>query len=244
MTLKEAINIRTSRRNYDSRRISPEVQNTLIGIINAANNHPGSHIHFRLVTDDTKAFGSFRKTYGLFSGVHTYITATGRSDDIKAQQLIGYYGELMILTVTSMGLDTCWVGATYDKAHVNMSLSDDEQLYCLICIGYAKDRHSIGERLAHTMTHRQTHTADEIISCDHKIPRWFMDGVNAVLKAPSARNRLPVHFELKNGCVRAWADANGGYENIDLGIAKLHFELGADYIFYDLRENTSPTVLP
>ena len=46
-----------------------------------------------------------------------------------------------------------------------------------------------------------------------------------------------VHFSLKRGIVSAWADKNGGYENIDLGIAKLHFELGADYIFYDLRKS-------
>lgn len=237
MTLKEAINVRTSRRNYTTQAISADAKKALNTIIHEANEHPEVSLHFQLVTNQTAAFSSFRKTYGLFSGVHSYIIAAGKAGDPKTQQLIGYYGELLILKAASMGLASCWVGATYDKAHVDTVLMPGEQLYCLIAIGYARDKYSLGEKLAHSVTHRQVHHASQIMEYTGKgqIPQWFNDGIDAVLKAPSARNRLPVHFSLNKGCVRAWADSNGGYENIDLGIAKLHFELGADYIFYDLR---------
>lgn len=236
--LKKAIEQRASRRSYTSDPILQSDVSKLNAIICEANAHPGARLHFQLVTGAKKAFSSFFKTYGLFSGVHSYIIAAGPKDDPKAQQLLGYYGELLVLTAQSMGLSSCWVGATYDKSQVSIPVNADEKLYCLITLGYAREKHSMGERLARSVMHRQSHTAGEIMEYHGlgQAPGWFMDGITAVLKAPSARNKLPVHFALKQGCVSAWATPNGGYENIDLGIAKLHFELGADYIFYDLRK--------
>lgn len=237
--LKKALETRVSRRSYTSEPIPPEAVSRLNEIICGANAHPNARLHFQLVTGAVKAFSSFFKTYGLFSGVHSYIIVAGPKDDPKAQQLLGYYGELLILTAHSMGLSSCWVGATYDKSQVSVPVNAGEKLYCLITLGYAKEKHSMGERLAQSVMHRQSHTPEQIMeySGPGQAPRWFMDGISAVLKAPSARNKLPVRFSLKRGCVAAWAVPNGGYENIDLGIAKLHFELGADYIFYDLREH-------
>ena len=139
-----------------------------------------------------------------------------------------------------MGLGSCWVGATCDKSPAMSGLGPKEQVYCLITLGYAREKATVAERLIHSAISRKRPPREALIDNPDNaaLPRWFMDGIDAVRLAPSARNKLPVHFALKTGGVTAWADPNGGYENIDLGIAKLHFELGADYIFYDLRKRS------
>lgn len=256
MTLKEAIDIRHSRRSYTPKTLYGQAIEALTDIITQAN--ATENLHIQLITGGAKAFSSLLKTYGLFSGVHTYLAIVGPAGNTRAQQLLGYYGELLVLTAQTFGLSSCWVGATFDHGNARAEVRPGEKLYCLITLGYAKENTSLGERLALSMKGRP-HTAEQIMTCrsggaeraaDHHgsaaaadighnhpggAPRWFLDGIDAVLKAPSARNRLPVHFTLDHGIVTASCIPNGGYEYIDLGIARLHFEIGADYIFYDLR---------
>lgn len=275
MTLKEAIDIRHSRRSYTPKTLSGQAIEALTDIITQANTT--ENLHIQLITGGEKAFFSLLKTYGLFSGVHTYLAMVGPAGDTRAQELLGYYGELLVLTAQTFGLSSCWVGATFDHGNARAQVGPGEKLYCLITLGYARENTSLGERLAISMKGRP-HTAEQIMTCrwggthhsedtgdrygsdkTHRgedtgdddwqagdrhgsgktdrseAPRWFLDGIDAVLKAPSARNRLPVHFTLDQGIVTASCIPNGGYEYIDLGIARLHFEIGADYLFYDLR---------
>jgi hypothetical protein len=65
-------------------------------------------------------------------------------------------------------------------------------------------------------------------------PKWFQDGVAAALLAPTAVNQQKFHFEYlgtnDNNIHRVKAEKSFsliGYTKIDLGIAKLHFEIGA-----------------
>ena len=55
---------------------------------------------------------------------------------------------------------------------------------------------------------------------------WFAKGVDAALLAPTAMNQQKFRFEKKGDKVMATA-GTGFYSKIDLGIAKLHFEIGA-----------------
>ena len=78
------------------------------------------------------------------------------------------------------------------------------------------------------MTHRKTKTAEELFETDTPVPGWFKSGIAAVQKAPSAVNRQPVTFKYKNDTVTASVkDISISGMALDLGIAKLHFELGA-----------------
>lgn len=235
MTLKEAINLRHSRRSYTSEPLPAAAVASLMEVIDAANSEDGLHI--QLITNAPKAFASLRKTYGLFSGVHSYLAMVGPAGDILAQQRLGYYGELLILKALEFGLGSCWVGATFDKSCAQAQTAPGEKLYCLITLGSPKENFSLGEKLAKSIVGKHDHDAAQIMTCKGQPPLWFRQGIDAVLRAPSARNRLPVHFTLENGIVSADVQPNNGYEYIDLGIAKLHFEIGADYIFYDLRKS-------
>ena len=57
-------------------------------------------------------------------------------------------------------------------------------------------------------------------------PEWFVNGMKAVMLAPTAVNQQKFQFSLDGD--QATATTTGGfYSDIDLGIAKYHFEIGA-----------------
>ena len=59
------------------------------------------------------------------------------------------------------------------------------------------------------------------------MPDWFRRGVEAALLAPTAVNQQNFTFSLE-GENRVRAKAGWGYfTKVDLGIVKLHFEIGA-----------------
>ena len=64
-------------------------------------------------------------------------------------------------------------------------------------------------------------------------PKWFIDGVNAALLAPTAMNQQKFGFMLDGDKVIAKA-GKGILSDIDLGIVKYHFEIGADRKLFDL----------
>ena len=66
-----------------------------------------------------------------------------------AQQLIGYYGEQLVLTATAMDLAPAGSGATCDKSPAMGELDPNGQIYCLITLGYAREKASLGEKLVH-----------------------------------------------------------------------------------------------
>ena len=59
------------------------------------------------------------------------------------------------------------------------------------------------------------------------MPEWFLQGMDAVHLAPTARNLRPFVFKYKDGQVTASITIPTETAIIDLGIAKFHFELGA-----------------
>ena len=57
------------------------------------------------------------------------------------------------------------------------------------------------------------------------VPKWFINGLEAVKKAPSAVNRQPVKFIYKEGAVQAFVEDSYKFDLVDLGIAKAHFSI-------------------
>lgn len=71
-------------------------------------------------------------------------------------------------------------------------------------------------------------------------PLWFRKGIEAALLAPTAVNQQKFRFEYVSphgdGVHKVKAERGFslvGYTKIDLGIAKYHFEIGADNTNFD-----------
>lgn len=214
MNLMEAMNARHSVRQYKNKPLETEVIRVLQAEIDSCNRESGLHI--QLVTNEPKAFAGFMAHYGKFRGVTNYIAMIGKKE-AGLDEKCGYYGERLVLKAQQSGLNTCWVAMTYSKIKSAFSVEQGEKLCIVIALGYGET-----EGVAH-----KSKAFHQVAETDGQEPDWFKNGVEAALLAPTAMNQQKFKFSLKGNQVSAKA-GTGFYSGIDLGIAKYHFEIGAD----------------
>lgn len=226
--LLAAIDKRCSRRAYIEKEIEAVKIEKLQEIIKNINSESGLNIQF--YQNGKEFFNSFKSSYGMFSGISAYFALVGNKTDKHLFEKAGYYGEILVLEATGMDLGTCWIGGSYDKksCEKQIKLGADEELVAVIIVGYAKENKTLKEKIISGLAHRRTKTIQEMYTAEEKnIPDNFINGMHAVQKAPSAMNGQPVQFHYGDGTVTAKVEENPSYRKIDLGIAMLHFELGA-----------------
>lgn len=221
MTIIEAIPARHSVRKYTDRPISEEVLTALRQKVEQVN-HEG-RLHVQLITNEPKAFGGIM-AYGQFSGVRNYFVMAGpKSDDLDGR--IGYYGEQLVLLAQTLGLNTCWAGVSYNKIAGTYQLADDEKIGCYIALGYGQTQGSC----------HKIKSQSDVSNASDLTPAWFRAGIDAALLAPTAVNQQKFYIEylgMKDGgnvhkvSLRK-SFSMIGFAQMDLGIVKLHFEIGA-----------------
>lgn len=228
MTLSEAIHARRSVRKYIDKPIDPqnvEILQKKVDEVNAAGN-----LHIQLVTNEPRAFKG-KMAYGTFSGVSNYFAMVGPKADVSSSsaqgslsERIGYYGEQLVLLAQTLGLSTCWVGLTYNNIKEAYKRGEGEKLCCMIALGYGDDP---GRNL-------KRKKLEDVSRGAESAPEWFRKGVEAAILAPTAVNQQKFCFTYlgpdAQGVHRVRAERKFsliGYTHMDLGIAKLHFEIGA-----------------
>ncbi|MGM9700636.1 MAG: nitroreductase family protein [Prevotella sp.] len=228
MTLQEAISCRHSVRRYTTQPIAEAHIEALQQQIAECNRLGGLHI--QLVTNETRAFTGML-AYGKFANVANYIVMVGKKS-ADLDERIGYYGEQLVLFAQTLGLNTCWVGLSYRKTDA-YEVAANEKLACMIAIGYGETQ---------GVTHK-IKTVEQVSNADANTPAWFVAGVKAALLAPTAINQQKFSFEYlapqagDKAKVRAHKGFSMvGYTQMDLGIAKLHFELAAGKENFDWVE--------
>lgn len=217
-----AIENRVSRRKFEKEPITGWEKENIISLINQLNEASGLTMAF--MEDGSGAFGKLRKSYGLFTNVRSIILMKGKKDDKDLKEKIGYYGEDLVLSITDLGLGTCWVGGTFDKEELTIDTS--EELACVVVVGKVAEP-SIREKIVRSATHRKVKIMEERIISTQTLPQWVQDGMKAVLLAPSAKNTQKVMFKYENNTLSAQITNDYSMDLIDLGIAKKHFEVGA-----------------
>ena len=216
--LMTVINHRHSIRRYRLDPLDDERLDVLRSVIERCN--ALGHLKMELRLNDPDPFRSWLSHYGMFTHVQHYIALIGeKASDLEER--IGYYGEAVILQATALGLGTCWVAGTYDKRQSRVNLSSSDELIGVITIGFAK----------HPGSSRKTKSVVELSQSVEPMPAWFEQGMRAVQKAPTAMNQQKFQF-ITDG-TNVWAKPGlGFYTKLDLGIAKLHFEIGAGALFF------------
>lgn len=209
---------RTSIRSYQND--EPTLQFTKLKEV--IKNLNTSEYYFELY-EDSQAFGSFMKTYGLFTNVNYYIICSSKNSD-SAKESLGYYGEQLVLEATSLGLGTCWVGGTFDTHSHRLNLPPQHILQCVITIGLPEEK--LKDKLIKSLLHRKKKSL-EVLGLQKDSPLWFSEGIHAVSYAPSAINKQPYKFTLEGTNVRVHDTANASFQAIDRGIAMYHFTCGS-----------------
>ena len=220
MTIQEAIEARHSVRAFKKQTLTDDIVKMLEEKITELNIK--GQLHMQLVLNEPKAFQGTLAKYGKFRNANNYIVIAGK----KAEDLderVGYYGELLVLLAQTLGLNTCWVGLSYSKVPGTYVLEEGEKIACYIAIGYGETQ-GVGHKIK---------TVEQVSNASDITPSWFKKGVEAALLAPTAVNQQKFSFEhvgVKNNChlIRAKKGFSMiGYTQMDLGIAKYHFEIGA-----------------
>ena len=218
--MQEAIEARHSVRAYKDLPLSEEIVKLLEDELVKLNNE--GQLHIQLICNEPKAFQGTMAKYGKFRNVNNYLVMAGK----KAEDLderIGYYGEHLVLLAQTLGLNTCWVGLSYSKVPGTYVLEEGEKIACYIAIGYGETQ-GVGHKIK---------TVEQVSNASDITPSWFKKGVEAALLAPTAVNQQKFSFEYvgmsnNHHQVRAKKGFSMiGYTQMDLGIAKYHFEIGA-----------------
>ena len=218
MDLKEAIQKRHSVRKYTDQPIEETKLATLSKAIEEANAESGLNI--QLVVNEPKGFnGIFITTYGQFSGVKNYIVMAAPKGK-EWEEKVGYYGEKLVLLAQTLDLNTCWAGLTYKKIPGTFDLRNGDIVHCMIALGYGEVQ---GKQ------HPQKKSASDFFEPSGPKPEWFMSGILAAMLAPTAVNQQKFKFILHDGNKVSTKTffSMWGYTQIDLGIVKYHFEIGA-----------------
>ena len=227
MTILEAIKARHSVRAYKDQPLTKDIVITLEKKIAELNNE--GHLHMQLVVNEPKAFLGTLAKYGRFRHVKNYVVVAGQKTD-DLDERVGYYGEHLVLFAQMLGLNTCWVGLSYSKVPGTYVLDEDEKIACYIAIGYGETQ-GVGHKIK---------TVEQVSSSKNDdTPSWFRKGIEAALLAPTAVNQQKFSFEyvgMNNGRHQVHANRGFsliGYTQMDLGIAKYHFEVGAGKDHFD-----------
>lgn len=212
MTLEEAIQNRHAVRAYTDKKIEGEVKDELEKLIEEVNKE--NDIHLQLVTDEPECFKASKPHYGNFVNCRNYIALVSKPDMDTA---LGYGGEQVVLKAQMLGLNTCWVVLTYDKAHYEVK--EGEKLRGVIALGYGQS-----QGVAH-----KSKPIEKVVADTSNMPDWFRKGVEMALLAPTAMNQQKFRFTLKEGnkVLLEPTFSIVGNTKLDLGIVKYHFEVGA-----------------
>ena len=226
MTLQEAIEARHSVRAYKNEPLAANVVKVLEEQM-AMLNHEGN-LHMQLILNEPKAFQGTMAKYGKFRNANNYIVMAGKKAD-DLDERIGYYGEHIVLLAQTLGLNTCWVGLSYSKVPGTYVLEEGEKIACYIAIGYGETQGS-GHKIK---------TVEQVSNASDITPSWFKKGIEAALLAPTAVNQQKFSFEyvgMSNNRHQVRAKKGFsmiGYTQMDLGIAKYHFEVVAGKVNFE-----------
>lgn len=212
--IEKVIRNRHSVRKYTNKVIEGKTLENLKSIIDECVEESGLNI--QLVLNEENAFG--KSHYGNFENCKNYIVILANKKDKDIDEKSGYYGEKIVIRAQELGLNTCWVALTYNKAEVPIEIKDNEKIVVVISIGYGVNS---------GIPHKGKEFKDVSKNLKDNVPDWYKRGIEFALLAPTAINQQKFKFELKNNNEVLLKVGIGPCIKIDLGIVKYHFELGA-----------------
>ena len=209
---QEAMVSRHTVRKYLDKPLSPEVVSHLEGVI--AHENEVRNLEMCLMRNDTSPFGPLLRAV-LAKGVQNYVVLAG-VDAPDLEERLGYASGEIMLQAQMLGLNSWWIGGTYNRTRTSRASETDCKVVGIVAIGYGATQGK---------PHRSK-TASQVSSYEGTPPVWFARGVEAALLAPTAINRQAFFIEGTGDEVRI-TYKKGTFSGCDLGLVKYHFELGA-----------------
>ena len=151
MPITEIIRKRKSWRTYANKPVENEKKERILNFISTLDKPPfASEARFQMVDLDLNVIKIVSGTYGVIKGAKTFISSIVKKSP-RDMEDIGYLFEQIILFATAIGLDTCWMGASFSRSLFSekLSLQSDEMIPVVSPIGYKADRRSLVDAVFH-----------------------------------------------------------------------------------------------
>ncbi|MBE5891520.1 MAG: nitroreductase [Lachnospiraceae bacterium] len=215
----DAIKERHSVRNYKPDRIPADVVEKILAKIDELNQ--AGNLHLQFIEDAGKTYNKLlNKAMGLGSAPSVIACVGKDAEDLDSR--VGYFGEKLVLYAQTLGLNTCWAG-TFNRKTIPADIASDERLVISIAIGY-------GENQGKPHKSKTPEQVMEIQGESGACPEWFRTGVEMALLAPTAINQQKFKIRLNEDESVEFIDEGGVLSQVDIGIIKFHFEIGATYV--------------
>jgi nitroreductase len=246
--LTEAIRQRISRRTYDGRVPDEKTKEELRTFFRVNTRGPfGNPLRFDLIDlreaeqAELKSLG----TYGVIKGASLFI-AGAVTRGARAMEDYGFGMERNILFATTLGLGTCWLGGTLNRAGFarKIGLKPEELMPAISPVGYPAEKRSLTDRAFRFMAKSDRRKPREELFFDEKPGNPLLKGksdpcgqaLESVRIGPSASNRQPWRIIRQGAAFHFFLARTPGYDKmlgeirlqeVDMGIALCHFELAA-----------------
>lgn len=211
MDLKEAMQKRHMVRKY----IDKSLPDDLINRINEriSMNNEKHKLSMKLMINNNKGVNSIMKLI-MAKGVNNFIILAGDNSE-NLDERLGYSGADIMLYAQTLGLNTWWVGGTFNRS-VSQYV-ENKKVTGIIAIGYGESQGK---------PHKSKMVEDVSKYNGTVIPSWFISGVDGALLAPTALNKQDFMIIGDENKVKIECD-NGIFTGSNVGLIKYHFELGA-----------------
>jgi nitroreductase len=238
------IRSRSSWRSYEPRPMAPDD----VAALEAACATPvaspfGTPIRLQLVLGAAKD-GKKLGTYGFIRGAQAYLVGALTRGEHDLEDY-GYVFERLVLEATALGLGTCWLGGTLDRAAFGetVKLGDSEWLPAVSPVGPTKAKRGLVDGAVRMFAgSRKRLDFDKLFfqgGLDTPLQPAQAGPWAAVLEGlrigPSASNKQPWRVVLSKQGAHLFLRPTSGYasflnfeiQRLDMGIAMCHLELGA-----------------
>ena len=211
MNLKEAMQKRHMVRKYINKPISDDLINKINERISM--NNKKFNLSMKLMVNNNKGVSSIMKLI-MAKGVNNFIILAG-DNSANLDERLGYSGADIMLFAQTLGLNTWWVGGTFNRSV--SKYVDNKKVTGIIAIGYGETQ---------GVPHKSKIIEDVSKYNGTVIPSWFINGVDGALLAPTALNKQNFMIIGDGNKVKIECD-NGIFTGSIVGLVKYHFELGA-----------------
>jgi nitroreductase len=246
----ETIKKRVSCRTFDGRPIDGKAKEKLREFLRSNTRGPfGNALRFDLIdlTEAERAELKSLGTYGVIKGASLYIAGVVTKGS-RAMEDYGWGMERNILLATSLGLGTCWLGGTLNRAGFarKIGLLADEFMPAISPVGTPADKRSLTDRAFRFMAKSDNRKPWQELFFDIRPGNPLVkenagacgQALESVRIGPSASNRQPwrvirdeggkaFHFFLRRTAGYDKMTGEIRLQEVDMGIALCHFELAA-----------------
>jgi len=182
-------------------------------------------------------------TYGMFKGNRYHVAGILKKNQKINWEKFGFYMENIVMLVTDIGLNSCWIGGVFDRkgfGHL-VNIKESEILPAVIAVGYKSNKRSMRDKIVRWFAKGDNRKSpDELFHINNfnnpvnysRLEKTTKIALKNVRKAPSASNKQPwriiirddyYHFFLKRDKFYSSLIPKVDLQRIDMGIAIFHF---------------------